>query len=61
MLNEPLKDKKLTPKEDSIALVQVQCAGFRCMAYRDETGAWIDFHMGKPITGYVEEVRRPLR
>jgi hypothetical protein len=54
MSNELLKDK--TPKTDSIMPVQVQCEGYRCMAYRNEIGAWIDFHTGKPIKGKVQEV-----
>jgi len=56
MANEPLKDKKLAPKTVSKVPVQVQCEGYRCMAYRDETGAWIDFHTGQPIKGNVHAV-----
>ena len=33
--------------------VQVQCEGFRCLAYRDQTGAWVDYHTGKPLVGEV--------
>ena len=55
MSYEPLKDKG--HQTDSRVLVQVQCEGFRCMAYRDETGAWIDFHTGQLLKGNVQEVR----
>ena len=34
--------------------VQVQCEGFRCLAYYDENGKWLDFHTDKPL---VDEVR----
>jgi hypothetical protein len=33
--------------------VQVQCDGFRCLAYRDKDGTWKDFHTGKTLTGNV--------
>jgi hypothetical protein len=36
--------------------VQVQCEGFRCMAYQDENGNWIDSHTGKRLTGNVYQV-----
>jgi hypothetical protein len=38
------------------AAVQVQCEGFRCLAYRDHEGRWIDFHTGKPLVGTVTVV-----
>ncbi len=36
--------------------VQVQCDGFRCLAYRDSAGNWVDFHNGKPLDGKVRIV-----
>lgn len=27
--------------------VQVQCVGFKCMAYRDSEGRWVDFFSRK--------------
>jgi hypothetical protein len=33
--------------------VHVQCEGFRCLAYRDEKGNWIDYIRGEPIQGTV--------
>jgi hypothetical protein len=33
--------------------VQVQCEGFRCLAYRDKNGTWINYHSGEPIKGTV--------
>jgi hypothetical protein len=36
--------------------VQVQGVGFRCLAYRDQNGAWIDYHSGAPLMGEVKVV-----
>ena len=36
--------------------VQVQGEGFRCLAYRDENGVWIDYHSGEPLQGEVKVV-----
>jgi hypothetical protein len=29
--------------------VQVQCEGYKCMAYLDKTGQWIDLFTRKPL------------
>jgi hypothetical protein len=31
--------------------VQVQCIGFKCMAYRDKEGQWMDFFTRKFLPG----------
>jgi len=31
----------------------VQCADFRCMAYRDSSGKWLDYFSGDEIKGEV--------
>jgi hypothetical protein len=31
--------------------VQVQCNGFKCMAYRDKEGNWVDFFTRKFLPG----------
>jgi hypothetical protein len=31
----------------------VQCAGYRCMAYRDSSGKWRDYFNDDEITGEV--------
>ena len=36
--------------------VQVQGEGFRCLAYRDKNGHWVDFHSGEPLHGEVKVV-----
>jgi hypothetical protein len=33
--------------------VQVQCIGFKCMAYRDKDGNWMDFFTRKFLTGVL--------
>ena len=39
--------------------IPVQCEGFRCLAYRDESGAWVDYHSGKLISGSVRVIDYP--
>ncbi|HWC58414.1 MAG TPA: hypothetical protein VHC44_01875 [Verrucomicrobiae bacterium] len=36
--------------------VQVQCEGYRCLAYRDKNGTWINYHNGQPLKGTVKLV-----
>ncbi len=33
--------------------VQVQCRGFKCMAYRDKEGNWMDFFTRKILPGVL--------
>jgi hypothetical protein len=33
--------------------VQVQCLGFKCMAYRDKEGKWMDFFTRKFLPGVL--------
>jgi hypothetical protein len=33
--------------------VQVQCNGFKCMAYRDKDGNWMDFFTRKFLPGVL--------
>ncbi len=37
--------------------VQVQCEGYRCLAYRDKEGNWINYHNGQPLKGTVKLVQ----
>jgi hypothetical protein len=37
-------------------LVWVQCKGFRCLAYSDATGKWINFYIGKKLTDFVKVI-----
>lgn len=36
--------------------VQVQCEGYRCLAYRDKKGNWLNYHSGEPLKGTVKVV-----
>jgi len=36
--------------------VQVQCEGYRCLAYRDRAGTWVNYHNGEPLKGAVKVV-----
>ena len=35
-------------------LVWVQCKGYRCLAYSDATGKWINFYTGKKLKDFVK-------
>jgi hypothetical protein len=35
-------------------LVWVQCKEFKCLAYLDEAGKWINFYTGKKLTDFVK-------
>jgi hypothetical protein len=44
-------------KRPSMAVpVQVQCEGYRCLAYRNESGAWVDYHNGQLLKGPIRIV-----
>ena len=34
--------------------VLVQGEGFRCLAYRDRNGLWVDYHNGRRLKGDVK-------
>jgi len=38
-------------------LVWVQCKGYRCLAYLDASGKWINFYTGRKLTGFVKIIR----
>jgi len=40
--------------------VPVQCEGFRCLAYRDKSGNWINYHSGEPLKGAVQVIEYNL-
>jgi len=39
-----------------VDLVWVQCKGYRCMAYSDATGKWINLYTGKKVTDFVKVI-----
>jgi hypothetical protein len=44
------------PGLDPPQLIWVQCHGYRCLAYRDPRGRWINFYTGTLITGAVKPI-----
>ena len=42
--------------QTGLVLVWVQCKGYRCMAYTDATGNWINFYTGTKITDFVKVI-----
>jgi hypothetical protein len=39
-----------------VDLVWVQCKGYRCLAYTDTKGKWINFYTGKKLTDFIEVI-----
>jgi hypothetical protein len=37
-------------------LVWVQCKGYRCLAFRDASGRWINFYNGQLLTDFIERL-----
>jgi hypothetical protein len=37
-----------------VDLAWVQCKGYRCLAYLDATGKWINFYTGEKLTDFVK-------
>ena len=37
-------------------LVWVQCKEYKCLAYLDATGKWINFYTGKKLTDFVKVI-----
>jgi hypothetical protein len=40
--------------------VHVQCDGFRCLAYRNKSGTWVNYHSGEPLIGTVRIIEYNL-
>lgn len=38
----------------NVKLTWVQCQGYRCLAFLDERGKWINFYTDKVLTDFVE-------
>jgi hypothetical protein len=36
--------------------VWVQCKEYRCLAYLDKTGKWVNFYTGKKLTHFVKMI-----
>jgi len=37
-------------------MVWVQCKGYRCLAYRDPRGKWVNFYSGDRLTNFIKVV-----
>ena len=49
-------DRPANLVQTGLILAWVQCKGYRCMAYADATGQWINFYTGKRITDFVKVI-----
>jgi hypothetical protein len=55
---EDIKQGQKAEKRPTLAVpVHVQCEGFRCLAYRDKTGAWVNYHSGELLKGTVRVIQ----
>ena len=52
MKSSPISGRVSTDKD----LVWVQCKEYKCLAYWDETGKWINFYTGKKLTDFVKVI-----
>jgi len=51
--NGPIRARDSNHKD----LVWVQCKEYRCLAYLDEAGKWMNFYTGKKLTDFVKIIR----
>jgi len=42
--------------QTGLVLVWVQCKEYRCLAYIDATGNWINFYTGKKLADFVKVI-----
>ena len=58
---EDMQQSQKAEKRPPLAIpVHVQCDGFRCLAYRDESGAWVYYHNGELLKGPVRIIEYKL-
>jgi hypothetical protein len=48
--------KSSTSKLSAADLFWVQCGDFRCMAYKNPEGKWINFYTGQKLVGSVQVI-----
>ena len=46
----------LGPAQTGLVLVWVQCKEYKCLAYKDPTGQWINFYTGQKITDFIRVI-----
>ena len=49
-------DETRQPPTTYYDLVWVQCKGYRCLAYTDTNGKWINLYAGKKLTDFIEVI-----
>ena len=52
MKSSPISGRVSTDKD----LVWVQCKEYRCLAYSDAAGQWINFYTGNKLTDFVKVI-----
>jgi hypothetical protein len=52
----PTPAKSRRAKKDSRNLAWVQCRDYRCIAYQNSEGKWINFYTDKKLADFVEVI-----
>jgi hypothetical protein len=52
----PKNDRISGPVSTDKDLVWVQCKEYKCVAYLDTAGKWINFYTGKKLTDFVKVI-----
>jgi hypothetical protein len=52
----PENDRISGPVSTGKDLAWVQCKEYKCLAYPDATGKWINFYTGKKLTDFVKVI-----
>jgi len=52
--SDPKNHQIYGPTQPRVDLVWVQCNGYRCLAYLDATGKWVNFYTGKKLKDFIK-------
>jgi hypothetical protein len=52
----PKNSQISVPVSTDKELAWIQCKEYKCLAYWDETGRWINFYTGKKLTDFVKVI-----
>jgi len=52
----PKNSQISVPVSTDKELAWIQCKEYKCLAYLDEAGKWINFYTGKKLTDFVKVI-----
>ena len=53
-LSPASRDSRAKNQVQDLDLVWIRCKGYRCIAYRDSDGKWINFYTHEKLTDFIE-------